>query len=171
MYRAFFPIYSLYLTAFYAMMMYSVFCGSGPINYKDPKFSSGGYTDFIPLWLLVSSAAAFHSALTALERFANFLLTRRFWSPLQRADAQKYNIKRKGRVKEAEGARAGGMDTDLRATRLVAPSFDMEGAPIWGIFGFLEWWILFVGLSGLFLLSVCQHHALNICTVLYSLHA
>ena len=41
-----------------------------------------------------------------------------------------------------------------RKMRRAYGSFKVEGSPIWGIFGFLEWWLLALALTALYVLQV-----------------
>ena len=167
MYRCFFPLYSLWLTAFYVMMMYEVF--SNPLlisGAQSPAAGRGGALvkgSWVPTWVFVSSAVVFHSFLMALERFANYWLTRRTQSPLQTRDAKEFPRESKRASSPHKVLAAGpaaGMSPAapiLRAARLLAPPFTAEGMPLWG-FGFIEWWILFVALAAFFLAQVRAMH-------------
>ena len=160
MYRSFFPIYSLYLTAFHLMMMDRIFSKSGPLWWNDPFVSSGGYPiagEWVPLWVFLSSAVLMHSLLTALERFANFWLTRRVKSPLQRRDTSEFysfiHGSRSQGPGQMEGRSAASSMINPRASRLLAKPFPIEGMPLFG-FGFIEWCLLFFALTALFFLQV-----------------
>ncbi len=54
------------------------------------------------------------------------------------------------------------LPTDFRALRLMRFIHPIEGAPVWGVFGFLEWQLLFVVLLILYIVQVSARGRLKV---------
>lgn len=118
-------------------------------------------------WQPISTAVLTHAGLQALERYANWHISNTSTSKTQSKDKARFGISRTwlfwGRhrlpapsKRDAEDPVAADLiPSDFRATRLLRKAFHIEGAPIWGIFGFIEWVILFAGLVTLYVMQVC----------------
>lgn len=110
-------------------------------------------------WLPLSSAVLTHAFLTALERYANWVISRPSISVMMRADAKYYGVKiAKGheqltRMKSTNDVEQDLSKYDFQSLRLLRKRFRIEGSPLWGIFGFLEWQLLFLALLALYILQ------------------
>lgn len=129
-------------------------------------------------WRVLSSAVLTHAFLNALERYANWIICRHTQSALMQHHAQLYKQSLKGGTKadayvstptpapspadaaDGQGVEGGAAPAarlapeDFRFVRLRRFAFPYEGAPLWGVFGFLEWVLLFLGLTALYILQV-----------------
>ena len=139
--RAFYRVYSLLLVLLHATMVYS--------------FAPGSLR-------ALSSVVLTHAVLAAVERTANWWLTRGTTDPLQGARARDIWVTEKPKQGDAETAGdsdvgqqrsrlsdGGAVEARMERRRRVA----VEGSPVAGVFGWLEWVLVAAGLLGLFVLQ------------------
>ncbi len=125
----------------------------------------------VPPWVFLSTTVLVHSVMVSMERFANWFVTLPMTSPLMRADRREYEqqLKAAGRMTKAGSRKMAGVDsgpedrmsssipalpTNPRLVRLLRRPVDFEGAPVWGIFGFIEWLFVTCALIALFFVYV-----------------
>ncbi|PNH01232.1 hypothetical protein TSOC_012892 [Tetrabaena socialis] len=144
LFRAFYRVYSLHFVLLHAIMAHAFAPGSLRV---------------------LSSAVVTHAILAAIERTANWWLTRGPRDPLQAAKARDSWVHpaevdaAAGDAEAATPAPSGPVRSRLsdggavearlaRRQRVV-----VEGAPLWGVFGWLEWVLVAFGVVGLFALQ------------------
>lgn len=169
-FRGFYRVFSLHFTMMHVIAAYA--------------WAPGDLT-------ALSSAVITHAIFSALERYANWYMTRSRPDPLHRfvdtqgwmnacpspAQAAEDKKKSKGRKAKAsdpvpeDGGEAGAAASQAAAQAAAAfggladreaalkrhrrrQDFSEDGAPLWGVFGFVEWLLVAVGIAAFF---VCQY--------------